>query len=111
LVSRVPRLAAALLTICALAGCSRAVDIKDVVENPRKYADQTVTIGGEVQDAFALLALKYYTLNDGTGTIHVLTERPLPRNGEKLRVTGRVAEAFSIGDQSVMILIEEKPKP
>jgi hypothetical protein len=101
----------AVLMLGALAACSRAVDIKDVVDNPRKYVDQTVTVAGEVQEAFALLSLKYYTLGDGTGSIRVLTEKPLPRKGEKLRVTGRVAEAFALGDQSVMILIEEKPSP
>lgn len=99
-------LAAALL---ALAACSPATDIRDIVENPRKYADRTVTVRGDVQDTFGFGAIKYFTVSDGTGSLRVTTERPLPKKGERIRVTGQVKESFSLGTSSSVVLVEEKP--
>jgi hypothetical protein len=65
-------------------------------------------VRGDVQDTFGLGSLKYYTVSDGSGSIRVMTERPLPRKGERIRVTGKVREAFSIGTQSAVVLVEEK---
>lgn len=99
-------LAAGLLV---LAACSPATDIRDIVENPRKYADRTVTVRGEVQDTFGLGGIKYFTVSDSTGSLRVSTERPLPKKGERIRVTGQVKEAFSLGTQTSVVLVEEKP--
>ncbi|HEX9179068.1 MAG TPA: OB-fold nucleic acid binding domain-containing protein [Burkholderiales bacterium] len=96
--------------LLALAACSPATDIGSIVDNPRKYADQTVTVSGDVQDTFGLGGLKYYTVTDKTGSIRVMTERPLPKQGERIRVTGKVQEAFSFGSQTSVVLVEEKPK-
>ncbi|HET9699802.1 MAG TPA: OB-fold nucleic acid binding domain-containing protein [Burkholderiales bacterium] len=107
--TRVPRRATAALLL-VLAACSPATDIGSILDNPRKYADQTVTVSGDVRDTFGLGALKYYTVTDRTGSIRVMTERPLPKQGEHIRVTGRVEEAFSFGSQTSVVLVEEKPK-
>lgn len=104
------RVVPAAVSLILLFGCAPAPDIQEVVENPREFADRTVTLRGEVQDTFGLLTLKYYTLKDDTGSISVVTERPLPRKGEKLRVTGRVTEAFTLGSRSMVVLVEDKPK-
>ena len=106
---RIPRWCAAGVLV-ALGACSPATDIGSIVENPRKYADQTVTVRGDVQDAFGLGSLKYYTVSDKSGSIRVLTEQPLPRKGERIRVTGQVKEAFTFGTQSAVVLVEEKPR-
>ncbi|HSD59934.1 MAG TPA: OB-fold nucleic acid binding domain-containing protein [Burkholderiales bacterium] len=104
--SRSRWLAAGLLIVAA---CSPSTDIRDIVENPRKYADRTVTVRGEVQDTFGLGPIKYFTVRDSTGSLSVSTERPLPRQGERIRVTGQVKEAFSLGTQTSVVLVEEKP--
>lgn len=95
--------------ILALAACSPATDIGSIVDNPRNYAERTVTVSGDVQDTFGLGAFKYYTLSDGSGSIRVMTERPLPKKGEHIRVTGKVQEAFTFGTQTSVVLVEEKP--
>ena len=94
--------AALLLTACAM-----PVPIKDVRDHPRKYADKTVTVEGKVSGAFSLFVVKYFTLDDGTGTIGVITERALPGKGETIKVTGTVKEAFSLGDQTLTVLVEQ----
>jgi hypothetical protein len=98
------------LFLVATAGCSVATDIGSIVDNPRKYTDRTVTVRGEVEETFALGPLKYYTVRDDSGSIRVMTERPLPKKGERIRVTGAVREAFSFGTQSAVVLVEERQK-
>jgi hypothetical protein len=94
-----------------LAACARTVAINDIVEHPRDYAGREVTVKGEVTDAFSLLAIKYFTISDGTGKIAVFSEKPLPKRGEKITVTGKVEEAFSLGTETLTILIEEGSQP
>jgi hypothetical protein len=98
-------IAAALL----LVACTPVTPIKNIVEHPRDYAGRQVAVEGEVKGVFSLIVVKYFTLDDGTGSITVVTERPLPKKGERLKVKGTVEEAFSLGDQTMTLVVEEKP--
>jgi aspartyl/asparaginyl-tRNA synthetase len=93
--------------LLVLAACDRVTPIKDILEHPREYADKTVTVKGEVKEVFSLVVVKYFVINDGTGRITVVTDRPLPARGERLAVKGTVREAFSLGDQSLTLIVEE----
>ena len=46
-------------------------------------------------------------LRDKTGEIIVVTKKPLPEVRSKVRVTGKIDEAFSIGDQRLLVFVEE----
>ena len=81
--------------------------IADIRNNPRHYADKEVTVSGEVTGTFSLVVIKYFTLRDGTGEITVVTQRPLPKEGERLKVRGVVREAFSMGSGSLLVIVEE----
>jgi hypothetical protein len=98
-------LAALLLSLAA--ACASTVSIKDILANPRAYAERTVSIEGEVTGMFSLVVVKYFTVNDGTGSINVVTDRPLPAKGQRIKVTGKVNELFSLGTETVLVLIEE----
>lgn len=88
-----------------------ATPIKKIIENPRDYEGKTVTVSGEVKEIFSLFIIRYFIVADGTGEITVITHRPLPKQGTKIRVRGKVSEAFSLGQtQTIVILEEEKPK-
>lgn len=78
-----------------------SVSIKQLLENPRDYDSKTVTIEGEVTDVFSLFVVKAFAVRDNTGEIIVVTQRILPKKGTKIKVNGRVVEAFSFGDQSI----------
>lgn len=84
--------------------------IGDILKNPREYAEKDVTISGEVTETFAFLFVKYFTVKDETGEIAVVTNKPLPNKGEHIRVNGIVKEAFSIGDKSLIVLVENSGK-
>ncbi|MBI2318121.1 MAG: hypothetical protein HYY28_14245 [Betaproteobacteria bacterium] len=55
----------------------------------------------------SLVIVKHFTVNDGSGGINVVTERPLPQKGQRIRVTGKVNELFSLGTETLLVLIEE----
>ncbi len=99
----------ALLVLLGLCQCSGLLSTKiaDIRNNPRHYADKEVTVSGEVTGTFSLVVVKYFTLRDNTGEITIVTQRPLPKEGEHLRVRGTVREAFSLGSESLLVIVEE----
>ncbi|OPX95626.1 MAG: hypothetical protein A4E58_02017 [Syntrophorhabdus sp. PtaB.Bin006] len=107
----------ALILVCFLivvsVSCEKfgTTKIGDVVSHPRDYADKEVSIFGEVTETFSLFVVRYFTLRDSTGEITVITERPLPAKGEKIKVSGTVREAFSLGPNTALVVVEGRPKP
>ena len=55
----------------------------------------------------SLLVVKYFVIADDTGKIAVTTERTLPREGEKLRVTGTV-ESIELGPARTIVIREKR---
>ena len=100
-----------ILVLLMLCQCSALTSTKigDIKNHPREYAGKEVTVSGEVTRTFSLLVVKYFTLRDSTGEITIVTQRPMPREGERLTVKGTVREAFSLGTETLLV-IEEKPE-
>lgn len=80
--------------------------IGDIKNSPRDYVDKEVAVSGTVTRTFSLLVIRYFTIQDKTGEITVVTERPLPREGQHLTVRGVVKEAFAIGSESLLVITE-----
>jgi hypothetical protein len=85
---------------------SRVERIADVLADLRTYDGLPVTFEGEVSGAVNILGLKTYSLDDGSGTITVVTERGLPQNGEELRVSGVIHEMFNVAGVNYTVLYE-----
>lgn len=63
-----------------------------------KHRDQTVTVRGAVQAQAPFVGGGAYRLVDASGSVWVLTGRPLPAKGTELTVEGRVKyEAVPLG--------------
>ena len=104
--------ARALLAAAAvwLASCGLfTTKIADIKAAPQRYEGQTVTIAGNVTSTTNLLMVKYYKVSDGTGEMIVVTQSPLPKEGDKVRAKGTVKTEFAIGPNRVMVLVEEPP--
>lgn len=111
--SRIRRVGLAILfSSLILSGCDKlfSTSIGKILADPRAYAGKTVTLSGEVTQIFSLIFIKYFRLRDETGEIVIVTDKPLPKVGAKIRVKGTVQEAFSIGDQQLIVIVE-KSKP
>jgi hypothetical protein len=81
--------------------------ISKILENPRNYTGKTVTVSGEVTRVFSLFIVKYFVVKDKTGEITIVTEKSLPKIGTKIKVKGTVKEAFSIGEQQLIVIFEK----
>ena len=81
--------------------------IREITANPRTYADKQVWVSGTVEETFSLVVVKYFTISDGTGELVVITQKTLPAKGEKIKVRGKVRDAFSLGDQHLLVLMED----
>lgn len=98
------------LIILLFIGCDSltATPIKKILDNPRDYSGKPVTISGEVTEVFSLVVIKYFVVKDRTGEIIVVTQKPLPKKGSKITAKGTVQEAFSIGDQQLIVIMEKE---
>ena len=99
-------LAATLVLQAACAGLL-ATKIGDIKKNPEKFANQVVTVSGTVDESHNLVLVHYYTVNDGSGTIAVVTKDALPKEGAKVVAKGTVNQAFKLGDASFLVIVEE----
>ncbi len=86
-----------------------ATKIKDILDHPRDYENKEVTIYGTVTNSVSLLVVKYFEVQDDTGTMKVMTDRLLPQKGEKLKITGRMA-VIEVGAERWVVL-REKTQP
>src|SRR5262245_13294957 len=87
---------------CDAAHGITATKIKDILDQPRDYHSKEITVYGTVTNAVSLLVIKYYEVQDGSGSgsIKVVTDNLLPARGEKLRVTGRTT-VIELGTETV----------
>lgn len=94
-----------------IAACSTlfAAKIGDILASPGAYEGKDVTIAGKVTATHNLLVVKYYQVDDGSGEIAVVTNSALPKEGDKVRVKGRVNQAFAIGSTRLIVIVEEPP--
>jgi len=100
------------LMVLGLAACYSVfpTPIAKLLADPRSYEGRQVQVSGEVVESVSILVLKYFVVRDDTGEIPVITQRSLPRKGEKVKVYGEIKEAFSLGDQQLIVLMEDLGK-
>lgn len=96
-----------------LAGCDglgRPVKIGQVLANPAKYQDRSVTVRGTVTEAVSVLSLGYCIVKDDTGTIAVHPAGAAPLVGSEVTIRGRVRTIFTLGDKSMLVLEQRGKK-
>lgn len=97
-----------LLAILVLtAGC--ATKISSIQANPAQYEGKQITVSGTVSEVFwlGILATGAYQIDDGSGTIWVVTKVSPPEKGEKASAKGTVSSGFKIGDRTLGVVINE----
>jgi hypothetical protein len=97
------------VALITLAGCGGllATKISDIKQDPAKYNGKAVTIAGTVDESHNLFVIHYYSVNDGSGTISVVTGDAVPKEGEKVVVHGKVSQEFKLGTASVVVVLED----
>lgn len=87
----------------------KTTSIKTLLADPGRYDGQTVRIAGEVENSIGALGYGAYELQDGTGTLPVVTEGGgAPARGAKVGVEGTFRAAYTLGTQSRAVLVEKR---
>lgn len=107
---RVKLLAAAWLALLAIsAGCKGATPIQELLQNTAGFDGQTVQVTGEVKTAAGAFGKGVYQIDDGTGTIMVVTEKGgVPTQGSKVGVRGTFRSAFTVGTDVIAVIQESE---
>ena len=104
----------------AAAGCG-AKSINQVLADPTKYRDDTITVRGTVGESASVLGRGAYRITDGDQGLWVITTGGAPRKGARVDVTGRLQDGYDLSAlggllklpnsiQSGLVLIESSHK-
>lgn len=79
-----------------LAGCG-AKSINQVLADPAKYRNQSVTVHGTVDESASVLGRGAYRISDEGKSLWVVTNGGAPpRKGARVNVTGRLQEGYDL---------------
>jgi hypothetical protein len=84
-----------------LVGCPERTTIGDIERNPSKYQNKEVAIAGRVTDSYGInvpgtpIRGGAYKIEDGTGSIWVMTEEGVPSKGFEVGVKGIVGNGVN----------------
>ena len=106
------------LTVGLLAAaCPKRTSIADIEANPSKFYDKDVAVAGTVQTSFggSIPILNQsggiYKVDDGTGSIWVLTKRSVPSKGAQLGVKGKIQNGINYNGKNYgLVLVEDDRK-
>ncbi|MBA2341448.1 MAG: hypothetical protein H0V88_13745 [Pyrinomonadaceae bacterium] len=97
------------LTLFA-AGCPNRTSVGRINADPGRYRDKEVAIAGRVTDSYGVLGTGAYQIDDGTGTLWVVTRRGVPARGSRVGASGHVHTGFSFGGRSFGTVLEEQKR-
>jgi hypothetical protein len=99
-----------LASVLLFAGCRTATtSVKTLLDDPGRYDGKTVQISGEVTGAVGVLGYGGYRVDDGTGSILVVTKTGgAPREGAKVGVEGVFRSGFTLGAQTAAVIEESR---
>jgi hypothetical protein len=99
----------AMATVLVLRSCGGTTPIKTLLDDPSRFDGKTVRIAGNVEGSIGILGTGGYKVNDGTGTLPVVTgSGGTPRNGARVGVEGTFHSAFTLGSTSAAVLVEKR---
>jgi hypothetical protein len=90
-----------------LVGCG-SVRIARINADPSRYQNRQVSVTGTVVNAVGLLGTGGYQVDDGTGTIAVISSTGVPSRGSRVTVTGTVMSAGVVLGQPIGTAIRER---
>jgi hypothetical protein len=98
--TRRARRAALFLLVGALGlstlGCATTT-VSRILAEPQKYRQNDVNLRGNVLESVSFLGHGAYKLDDGTGTIWVVSTHGVPRKGARVKVNGRIRDVVDLG--------------
>jgi hypothetical protein len=99
-------------SVLLLAGCPTSLKIADIEKDPGRYMNKQVTVSGKVTSSYGVLGMGMFQVNDGSGSIWVLSENyGVPGQDTTATVTGQLVQTASFGGKNYSnVLRETKPR-
>lgn len=98
------------------AGCPQRTSIADIERNPSRHANKEVVIAGVVKDSYGVsipgttMRGGVYKVDDGTGSIWIVTDRTVPAKGAEVGVRGTVGNGISWNGRNYGLGMYEKDR-
>ena len=98
------------------AACPKRTSIADIQSDPSKYQDKTVAVAGVVKDSYGLnipgtqVRGGIYKVDDGTGSIWVVTDDAVPGKGAEIGVEGRIGSGVNWNGKNYGLGMYEKQR-
>jgi hypothetical protein len=96
--------------------CPDRTSIADIEANPSKYQNKEVAIAGTVQDSWGVnipgtrVRGGAYKIDDGTGSIWIVTENAVPTKGTQVGVTGIIGTGITKNGRNYGLGLYEKDR-
>jgi hypothetical protein len=90
-----------IFAVAFTAACPKRTSIADLNANPSKYQNKTIAIAGKVKQSYGAsipgtpISGGIYEIDDGTGTIWVVTDKAVPAKNSEIGVQGKFGNAVS----------------
>jgi hypothetical protein len=98
------------------AGCPERTTIADIEANPSKYIDKTIAVAGVVKDSYGVsvpgtpIRGGVYKIDDGTGSLWIVTEDTVPNKGAEIGVEGRIGSGINWSGRNYGLGMYEKDR-
>ena len=79
-----------------LAACEQK-SINEILADPGRYSNKDVTVAGRVVNSYSLVGRGVYQVDDGTGSLWVVSDKGVPHQGAHVVVKGKIKEGFNLG--------------
>lgn len=95
-----------LITGMLTLACPERTSIADIEANPSKFNNKKVAIAGTVTNSyganipFTSIRGGVYKIDDGTGTLWIMTKNSVPSKGAQLGVKGKIQNGLSFGGKN-----------
>lgn len=96
--------------------CPDRTSIADIEANPSKYQNKEVAIAGTVQDSWGVnipgtkIRGGAYKIDDGTGSIWIVTDEAVPTKGAQIGVKGLVGTGITKNGRNYGLGLYEKDR-
>ncbi len=96
------------------AACPKRIAIADIQANPSKYRNKSVAVAGTVKESYGLSipGTNYrggiYKVDDGTGSLWIVTQETVPAKGAKIGVKGKIQDGVNFNGKNYGLgMVEE----
>jgi hypothetical protein len=99
-----------------VAACPDRTSIADIEANPSKYQNKEVVIAGTVRDSYGVnlpgtpIRGGAYKIDDGTGSIWIVTDEGVPTRGAQIGVKGIIGTGVNWNGRNYGLGLYEKDR-